>query len=54
LPNADQIGQQRGVRGRAGDRIAQLVIVALPEVELEERAALEAAARGARGFGSSG
>lgn len=37
-----------------GDRIAQLVIVSLPEVELAERDALEDAARGARGFGSSG
>jgi dUTP pyrophosphatase len=39
---------------RRGDRIAQLVIVALPEVELEEAAELEAAERGTRGFGSSG
>ena len=37
-----------------GDRIAQLVIVSLPEVELAERDGLEDAARGARGFGSSG
>jgi dUTP pyrophosphatase len=37
-----------------GDRIAQLVIVSLPEVELAERDALEDAARGVRGFGSSG
>jgi dUTP pyrophosphatase len=37
-----------------GDRIAQLVIVSLPEVELAERDALEDAARGAHGFGSSG
>jgi len=37
-----------------GDRIAQLVIVALADVELAERAALEDAARGERGFGSSG
>jgi dUTP pyrophosphatase len=37
-----------------GDRIAQLVIVALAEVELEEQAALEDGARGVRGFGSSG
>jgi dUTP pyrophosphatase len=37
-----------------GDRIAQLVVVALPEVELAERDALDDAARGERGFGSSG
>jgi dUTP pyrophosphatase len=37
-----------------GDRIAQLVIVTLPEVELCERASLSEAARGSRGFGSSG
>ena len=36
-----------------GDRIAQLVIVALAEVELQEQAALDDAARGERGFGSS-
>jgi dUTP pyrophosphatase len=39
---------------RRGDRIAQLVIVALPEVELEEAEELEVAERGTRGFGSSG
>jgi dUTP pyrophosphatase len=37
-----------------GDRIAQLVIVTLPEVELCERESLDEAARGSRGFGSSG
>jgi dUTP pyrophosphatase len=37
-----------------GDRIAQLVIVSLPEVELSERSALDDADRGERGFGSSG
>jgi dUTP pyrophosphatase len=37
-----------------GDRIAQLVIVSLPEVELTERDALDEAVRGPRGFGSSG
>jgi dUTP pyrophosphatase len=37
-----------------GDRIAQLVVVSLPEIELHEREALEDAARGERGFGSSG
>ena len=37
-----------------GDRIAQLVIVALPPIELVERESLDASARGRRGFGSSG
>jgi dUTP pyrophosphatase len=37
-----------------GDRIAQLVIVSLPEVELSESSALSEADRGVRGFGSSG
>jgi len=37
-----------------GDRIAQLVIVALPTIELLERDGLPDAQRGARGFGSSG
>jgi dUTP pyrophosphatase len=37
-----------------GDRIAQLVIVSLPEIELSERESLDVAARGERGFGSSG
>ncbi|HEX2701882.1 MAG TPA: dUTP diphosphatase [Solirubrobacteraceae bacterium] len=37
-----------------GDRIAQLVVVSLPEVELHERETLDDAPRGERGFGSSG
>jgi dUTP pyrophosphatase len=37
-----------------GDRIAQLVIVSLPAVEVSERDALDDAVRGERGFGSSG
>ena len=37
-----------------GDRIAQLVIVDLPEVEFTESAELTETARGAAGFGSSG
>ena len=37
-----------------GDRIAQLVIARLPEVELEPVAELSASERGAGGFGSSG
>ena len=38
----------------AGMRIAQLVVVALPAVELEDASELGSSARGARGFGSSG
>jgi dUTP pyrophosphatase len=37
-----------------GDRIAQLLVVALPELELLERDVLEESLRGQRGFGSSG
>jgi len=37
-----------------GDRIAQLVIVDLPDVEFAESDALTETARGAGGFGSSG
>ncbi len=38
----------------AGDRIAQLLLVALPDIELVEVDELDDTARGARGFGSSG
>jgi dUTP pyrophosphatase len=37
-----------------GDRIAQLVVMALPDVELVEVDRLEDSGRGAGGFGSSG
>ncbi len=37
-----------------GDRIAQLLVVALPPVEIVERDALAESVRGLRGFGSSG
>ena len=37
-----------------GMRIAQLVVVAVPEAELREAAELPASARGSQGFGSSG
>ena len=37
-----------------GDRIAQLVIVDLPDVEFTESAELTDTARGGAGFGSSG
>ena len=38
----------------AGDRIAQLVLVRFETPELERSEALEASARGAGGFGSTG
>lgn len=39
---------------RRGDRVAQLLFVALPTVALAERSTLDDTARGAQGFGSSG
>ena len=39
---------------RAGDRIAQLLVQAIPIVEVIEVDALDDTARGAEGFGSSG
>ena len=39
---------------QAGDRIAQLSIVAMPQVSIEQRSSLDDSARGADGFGSSG
>ena len=39
---------------RRGDRIAQMVISKLPEVELVETEELEESSRGAGGFGSTG
>jgi dUTP pyrophosphatase len=39
---------------RTGDRIAQLVVVALPPVRLVEAATLTGSARGSGGFGSTG
>ena len=41
-------------RIRRGDRIAQMVIAKLPEVELVEVAELDASSRGEGGFGSTG
>lgn len=38
----------------AGERVAQLLLVAIPAIELQEVAELAASARGAGGFGSSG
>ncbi len=52
LLNTDR---ERGFTAAAGDRIAQLVVVALPDVEVAEHdGALSESARGAGGFGSSG
>ena len=45
---------QRHVELRAGDRIAQLLVMPLAPVELLEVDALEATERGAGGLGSSG
>lgn len=39
---------------KEGDRVAQMAIVAMPQVSLVERDALDATERGAHGFGSSG
>jgi dUTP pyrophosphatase len=39
---------------KRGERIAQLVILQVPVVQIEEVAALDETDRGARGFGSSG
>ena len=39
---------------RRGDRIAQMVIAKLPEIELVEVEELEASSRGTSGFGSTG
>ena len=41
-------------RYTVGDRIGQLVIVPIPDVELEEVNELDASDRGVAGFGSSG
>jgi dUTP pyrophosphatase len=46
-------GQQAASIGR-GDRIAQLVVQAVPPVEVVEVQTLPPSERGARGFGSSG
>jgi dUTP diphosphatase len=40
--------------GAAGDRIAQLVVIEVPELEIVELDALAQTARGAGGFGSTG
>jgi dUTP pyrophosphatase len=44
---------ERPFVAEAGERIAQLVVLAVPEVELREVDELPASERGARGFGSS-
>lgn len=43
-----------GVQYKAGDRIGQLVILPLPEVEFEEVLVLSDSQRGVGGFGSTG
>ena len=51
LLNTDR---ERAFTYRAGERIAQLLLVAIAPVQVSEVAALSASARGAGGFGSSG
>jgi dUTP diphosphatase len=48
------LDRNRPVKIARGDRIAQLVIVALPSVEPQVVDDLPESARGARGFGSTG
>lgn len=43
-----------GMQYKAGDRIGQLVILPLPEVEFEEVRSLSESKRGISGFGSTG
>jgi dUTP pyrophosphatase len=50
LLNTDR---ERTFTAEAGERIAQLVVLAVPEITLREVADLPASERGARGFGSS-
>lgn len=50
LLNTDQ---ERTFTAEAGERIAQLVVLAVPELTLREVAALPSSERGVRGFGSS-
>ncbi len=51
LLNTDR---EQAFEAQAGDRIAQLVIVDVPAIEVVELADLTETARGAGGFGSSG
>jgi dUTP pyrophosphatase len=48
------LDREQAVAIRRGDRIAQLVIVAIPEVEAEWADELPESQRGGGGFGSSG
>src|SRR2546430_2507442 len=48
------LDRDQGVKIRRGDRIAQLVVVALPEVAPEWAEKLPESRRGEGGFGSSG
>jgi dUTP pyrophosphatase len=50
LLNTDR---ERAFVAEAGERIAQLVVLAVPDVEVAEVAELPESERGARGFGSS-
>lgn len=50
LLNTDR---ERTFTAEPGDRIAQLVVLSVPEIEVTEAAELPASERGVRGFGSS-
>ena len=51
LLNTDR---EHAFRIEPGDRIAQLVVLALPRLEVREAESLPASQRAERGFGSSG
>ena len=50
----DKLFQHTFYPVKKGDKIAQLVILPVPPVEIEEVAELTESDRGAKGFGSSG
>lgn len=52
--NSDLNLDNETLRVYAGERIAQIVIVPLPEIELQEVSELPKTDRGSNGFGSSG
>jgi dUTP pyrophosphatase len=51
IPNEHSLN--RGIRYFNGERVAQLIIMPVPDIELVEVDELEASERGERGFGSS-
>ena len=52
--NSDLNLDNKTLRVHAGERIAQIVILPLPEIELQEVTELPQTDRGSNGFGSSG